>query len=42
MQVTEKAYTDVNLLPILAGLRKVKVPSAGASLNFGKTRPNPS
>lgn len=41
-RLTEKAYTDVNLLPIFAELRKVKVPSLGASLNFGKTRPNPS
>ena len=41
-RLTEMACTDVNLLPIFAELRKVKVPSLGASLNFGKTRPNPS
>lgn len=41
-KLTEKAYTDVNLLPLVAEIRKVKAPSLGASLNFGKTRPNAS
>src|SRR5688572_23454049 len=35
--LTEKGYTDVNLLPLFSEVRKVKVPSLGASLNFGKT-----
>ena len=41
-RLTEKGYTDVNLLPLFSEVRKVKVPSLGASLNFGKTRPNQS
>jgi hypothetical protein len=38
-RLTEKGYADVNLLPLFSEVRKVKVPSLGAALNFGETRP---
>lgn len=41
-RLTSKIYTDAALLPLGHEIRKVKVPSLGASLNSGKTCPGVS